>query len=66
MELIFFPNLNTRTRRAMRRSRGKFGRPYRYSPRRDLLENLAVKHGMTVAQVNDQLVREHLWLIKNP
>lgn len=62
MELLFYPVLSTRSKRAMKRRRSRGGRPYMYKPRQDLLENLAAKYDMGVEQVHDQLIREHLYL----
>lgn len=66
MNLILFPLLCTRSRRAIRRNiKGSYGKPYVYNPRGDLIENLANKTGMSKERVYEQLMRERRYLISN-
>lgn len=64
MSFLFYPSLSTRSRRAITRKTGKFGIPYHYVPRHDLVERLADQHGMTYEAVREQLARERLELLR--
>jgi hypothetical protein len=48
--------LGTRSRRAIRREFKKYGKPYRYTPRGDLLENLESEMGIPREQVYRELL----------
>lgn len=48
--------LGTNTRRAIGRKRGRFGHPYTYTPRGDLLERLSEQTGLSRQQVYQQLL----------
>jgi len=65
MELKLYPMLGTDSKRALVRRFKKFGHPYHYSPRGDLLERLSRQTGMTMEQVYNQLHRERLFLLKD-
>ena len=67
MELIFYPQLGTRSKRAlMRRTRQthKGPQPHTYSPKGNLLARLAREKGMTISEVYDQLQKERAYLLK--
>jgi len=64
MELILYPQLSTRSRRAIKRRFKKFGHSYHYSPRGDLMERLAKEMGWTLEQVYNQLHRERHFLLQ--
>jgi hypothetical protein len=65
MDLVLFPKLSTRSRRALKRIRGKFGRHYEYNPRPRLIQRLTRETGWTKEQVWEQLFREREYLIKD-
>jgi len=67
MNLIFYPQLGTRSKRAlMRRTRQthKGPQPHTYKPKGNLLTRLARETGMSVDQVYDQLQKERAYLLK--
>jgi hypothetical protein len=64
-ELKLWFQLCTCSRRAIKRSKGRFGHPYTYRPRGDLLARLAKQNGMTVDQVYRQLLKERETLINH-
>jgi len=66
MELLFYPKLGTRSRRALTRRfrqthRGQ--QPHTYRPKGTLLTRLARESGMTVEQVWAQLGKEREYLL---
>ena len=66
MELIFYPQLGTRSKRALlRRTRQthKGPQPHTYRPKGTLLVRLARESGMTVGQVWTQLDKEREYLL---
>ncbi|WP_373534661.1 hypothetical protein [Microcoleus sp.] len=63
MNIIVYPLLGTTSRRAMVREKSKFGRPYVYRPRGDLLARLSVETGMSKDAVLRQIARERQQLI---
>jgi hypothetical protein len=66
MELLFYPKLGTRSKRALTRrtSRSYKGvQPHTYRPRGHLLERLARESGMTINQVHSQLQKEREYLL---
>jgi hypothetical protein len=63
MELILYPRLSTRSKRAITRRKKKWGHPYHYSPRGDLLERLSSETGMSIDEVYFQLQRERQYLL---
>ena len=65
MNLILYPRLCTRSRRAIVRTIKKFGWPYVYRPRGDLLERLSAETGMSREDVYRQLLAEREELLKN-
>lgn len=66
MELIIYPRLSTRSRRAISRNKGRYGRPYQYRPRITLIDRLAEELGWTYEQVIDQIYAEREYLLKTP
>jgi len=63
-ELRLYRQLSTRSRRAIRRKNGRFGRPYDYRPRGNLLARLANANSMPVVEVYAQLLREREILLR--
>ena len=65
MELELYKRLSTRSRRAMKREKGKRGKTYCYQPRWNLLQRLSEETGLSTEQVYHQLQRERLYLLDN-
>ena len=63
MNLTLYPRLSTRSKKALTRKNGHWGKPYVYRPRGHLLERLARETGMTIDQVRSQLEQEREYLI---
>lgn len=63
MNLIFYPKLSTRSKKALARKNKKWGHPYKYKPRGTLLVRLARETGMTMTQVRSQLEKEREYLL---
>lgn len=66
MDLIIYPLLGTPSRRAISRKRGKFGRPYQYRPRANLVLRLCDQLGWTENQVYRQIDKEREYLTRTP
>lgn len=62
--LVLYPKLGTRSKRAILKIKKRYGKPYHYKPRGDLLARLAEEMGWTIDQVHDQLLRERQVLLK--
>jgi hypothetical protein len=63
MDIIIYPLLGTTSRRAMVREKSRFGRPYVYRPRGNLLDRLSTETGMSKNAVLRQIARERQQLI---
>ncbi len=63
-ELRLYSQLSTCSRRAIRRKNGRFGHPYDYRPRGNLLARLASANSMPVVEVYAQLLREREILLR--
>jgi len=63
MDLVIYPLLGTTSRRAMVREKSRFGRPYIYRPRGNLLDRLSAETGMSKEAVLRQIARERQQLI---
>jgi hypothetical protein len=63
MNLTLYPKLSTRSKKALTRKNGRWGKPYIYRPRGRLLERLVRETGMTIYQVRSQLEQEREYLI---
>lgn len=63
MDFLLYDRLSTCSKRALRRIKGRGGRPYQYRPRGNLLQRLASETGMTVSAVYLQLMDERDALI---
>jgi hypothetical protein len=63
MNLTLYLKLSTRSKKALIRKTGRWGKPYFYRPRGSLLERLAKETGMSVSQVRSQLEKERQYLI---
>ncbi|MGG6293800.1 hypothetical protein ACQ4M4_05190 [Leptolyngbya sp. AN02str] len=64
-EAPLYRRLSTCSRRAIARTHKRFGHPYIYRPRGNLLQRLSRETGMTVDQVYRQLLREREELIRS-
>jgi hypothetical protein len=63
MNLTLYPKLSTRSKKALTRKSGRWGKPYNYQPRGNLLTRLARETGLTVEQVWMQLQKEREYLM---
>lgn len=63
MELKAYYRLSTRSRRAIAKTKGRFGRPYHYSPRGNLLTRLSRELGMSREAVYSLLMKEREFLL---
>lgn len=64
-DLRLWPLLQTKSRQALLRKKKKFGHPYTYNPRGDLIVRLARETGMTYAEVFNQLQKEREELLRD-
>lgn len=64
MELLLYPKLGTPSRRAMRKAKTHYGRPYEYRPRGNLIRRLSHETGLTPTQVWDRLMEEREYLLR--
>lgn len=64
-ELRLYSMLSTRSKRAIVKTKKRYGRPYHYSPRGDLLERLARQTGDTIEGVYNQLMKERKILLRS-
>jgi hypothetical protein len=63
MNLQAYPRLSTRSRRAIAKTKGSFGRPYHYSPRGTLLTRLSHELGISKEDAYSLLMKEREYLI---
>lgn len=62
---MLYQKLSSRSRRAMKRTRDRHGRPYEYRPRGNLLDRLSRETGLSLSAVYDQLMKERRELLRN-
>ncbi|WNZ24846.1 hypothetical protein HJG54_19665 [Leptolyngbya sp. NK1-12] len=62
-DMSLWPQLGTRTRRAIIRTKTRFGRPYDYRPRGSLLERLARDNNLTIDEVYERLMAIRTYLL---
>ncbi len=65
MQLRAYYLLSTRSRRAIAKTKGRFGRPYHYSPRGNLLTRLSRELGLSREAVYSLLMREREYILKS-
>lgn len=65
VELRAYYLLSTRSRRAIAKTKGRFGQPYHYSPRGTLLNRLSRELGMNREQVYGLLMQERDHILKS-
>lgn len=65
MRLICYPLLNLRSQKAILRVRKKWGHPYRYNPRKQLITRLSEQLQMSETEIVEQLEREREFLLRN-
>lgn len=69
-QLILYPRLSTRSRRAIAKTkhrgsrRHRPGAPYQYSPRGDLMERLMRETGWSFEEVYEQLLAERREILR--
>ena len=66
MELIIYPRLSDKSKKAIKRAKKKWGHPYRYTPRSILIARLCEELGFTKTQVIQQIKKEREYLLKYP
>lgn len=64
-DIILYPRLSTRSKRALLKTKGRFGKPYFYAPRGTLLQRLSSETGMSLEQVSQQLMKERHQLLRD-
>jgi hypothetical protein len=64
MQFVIYTRLQTQSRRAFLRVKTRYGRPYDYRPRGDLLERLSRELGWSKEQVLDKIVEEREFLLR--
>ncbi len=64
MEIRLYPRLSTRSKRALVRRNGRFGRPYFYQPRPALLQRLSTETGLSTEECWRILLEEREFLLK--
>lgn len=62
MELLIYPKLSTRSRRAMLRKKKRWGHKYYYTPRSTLVLRLMEETGLTYLEVLQQISVEQKYL----
>lgn len=65
MELVVYPLLSTRSRRAMLKTARRFGHYYNYRPRGNLIQRLSQQLNTTPAEVLEQIKKERNYLLKD-
>lgn len=54
------------TRLCMKRTKSRYGNPYVYKPRLDLIRNVSREFGWAESKVRSEIERERRFLIDNP
>ena len=62
MDIYLYYELGTCSRRAFQRFFGKYGRPYYYKPKGNLLARLALQFGKSKEEIYNQLMNERMYL----
>jgi hypothetical protein len=63
--LIAYPKLSTCSKRAILRTKNRWGHPVRYAPRRQLVQRLAEELQLTEEATRKQLYDERKFLLEN-
>lgn len=66
MELVIYPRLSTRSRRALVRTNKQYGNLYTYKPRGNLIRRLAQDLNWTPEKVLEQIKKERKHLTTQP
>jgi hypothetical protein len=61
--LTLYHRLNLRSKRAILKTKKRWGHPYRYNPRQILLSRLSQETGLSIEQIKEQLFEEREWLL---
>lgn len=64
MNLICYPLLSTRSKRAILKTKKSWGHVYWYNPRGDLLVRLSKQLNLPITKVVEQLEKEREFLLK--
>jgi hypothetical protein len=65
MQLRAYYLLSTRSRRAIAKTKGRFGKAYQYSPRGTLLNRLSRELGLSISEVYSLLMQERDHILKS-
>ena len=65
MQLRAYYLLSTRSRRAIAKTKGRFGEAYQYSPRGTLLNRLSRELGLSISEVYSLLMQERDHILKS-
>jgi hypothetical protein len=65
MRLVLYPRLNLRSKRAILRTKNRWGHPVRYNPRKQLLQRLSEEFKIPEETVRKQLLEERKFLLDN-
>ena len=65
MQLRAYYLLSTRSRRAIVKTKGRFGRAYHYSPRGTLLNRLSRELGLSISEFYSLLMQERDHILKS-
>lgn len=58
-----YQDLGTQSRKAIKKTKAKYGKPYSYRPRGDLLRRLALKYNKTEQDIYKELNRIRKFLL---
>lgn len=62
MKLIVYPLLSARSQKLIAKTRGRWGHPYQWQPRRNLILRLAYQLGWDERRVREQIEAEKLFV----
>jgi hypothetical protein len=65
MTILLYPRLSTCSKRALMKTKKRWGYSYSYNPKGNLLQRLSNETGMTIEQVYHQLQAERVELLKD-
>ena len=63
-QVYLWQKLGTTSRRAMLKTKKRYGQPYIYNPRPTLLVRLSLETGLTVDETYNQLLKERQIMLK--
>jgi len=63
MNLKIYPLLSIKSKKAMLRTKKAWGHPYRYTPRRQLINRLKRELSLSEDAILKQITQERAWLL---